>query len=56
MEEHEHQWVCNDSGENWDDEGTYFERIETCSVKGCNVWVDVKYNRRIIIYHDGEED
>ena len=43
-DEHEHEWICLDAGENWNDEGTYFDRDEECHVKGCNLRRRTRYH------------
>lgn len=48
MDNHEHQWVCYEAGENWNDEGTYFDRMEECDVDGCNKVRDVRYNLQVL--------
>ncbi len=42
--EHEHQWICLESGENWDPEGKYFDRFEECDVEGCGYGRHVRYH------------
>jgi len=40
------KFVCNESGEKWNEEGTYFDRYEECSV--CDRYVKVRYHREVV--------
>jgi len=48
MNNHEHKWVCYEAGEDWNEEGTYFDRTEECDVDGCNTVRDVRYNLQVL--------
>lgn len=53
-EEHEHAWVCVDAGENWDKEGTYFDRFEQCDIEGCELERHVRYRLEVLSTHQSE--
>jgi len=53
MNDHEHKWVCYEAGEDWNEEGTYFDRTEECDVSGCNTVRDVRYNLQVLKVYEG---
>ncbi len=51
---HEHEWVCNDAGENWDPDGKYFDRFEECDIDGCGFERHVRYTLSVLSTYQNE--